>query len=122
MGAAYLSRRQNGTRGGSTVLTAGKLRRQILFCDAFLLPMRMIVGITMLLLGLGMFACGLEGAGRPGGQMPVGQWVRTAAGWERTDSWRLSPVRQSQLHPLVVAAGEGLVSVLALAAFRRDER
>jgi hypothetical protein len=83
--------------------------------------MRMIVGLSLLLLGLGIFACGLEGAGRPSGVRPVGQWVRTTAGWERTDRWRLAPRKQPQLHPLVVAAGQGLASVLALAAFRRQQ-
>jgi hypothetical protein len=81
----------------------------------------MIVGLTLLLLGVGIFTCGMEGASRPGDRLPVGQWVRTTAGWERTDSWRLAPRKQPQLHPLVVATCQGLVSILALAAFRRGE-
>ena len=34
------------------------------------------------------------------------------------DSWYLEAVRGPRLHPLVVAAGQGLVSVLALVVFQ----
>jgi hypothetical protein len=46
-------------------------------------------------------------------------WVRTVDGWERLDSWHECKVAPPQLHPLVVAAGQGLVSLLGLAACPR---
>jgi hypothetical protein len=49
------------------------------------------------------------------------RWVRTVDGWERPDSWYLEAVRPPKLHPLVVAAGQGLVSLLGLVAFGRQE-
>lgn len=51
--------------------------------------------------------------------VPKGQWVRTADGWERTEPWYQPTLSEPRLHPLVVAAGEGLFSALALVAFRR---
>jgi hypothetical protein len=91
------------------------------------LAMRLIIGIACLLLGLGMLSC------RVGPAMPPGdakthaegralEWVRTVDGWERAGSWYVSEVRRPQLHPLVVAAGQGLVSLLGLAACSGRER
>ena len=45
---------------------------------------------------------------------PAGQWVRTVDGWERTELWHARDLHVPRLHPLVVAAGQGLVSVTAL--------
>jgi hypothetical protein len=50
----------------------------------------------------------------------AGGWVRTVDGWERVDSWYVSEVRPPRLHPLVVAAGQGLVSLLGLVACQRE--
>jgi hypothetical protein len=75
---------------------------------------RLILGITLLLLGIGSLSCQID---NPVGGAPVvarGQWVRTVDGWERTDLWRAPNPFVPQLHPLVVAAGQGLLSVLAL--------
>jgi hypothetical protein len=54
--------------------------------------------------------------------IPTGQWVRTVDGWERTETWNASEVHEPRLHPLVVAAGQGLISVMVLVACRRDNR
>jgi hypothetical protein len=85
---------------------------------------RLIVGITLLLFGAGMLSCRVEGTaeGRPSSTPAARQWVRTANGWERFDSWHVEKTHAPRLHPLVLAAGQGLVSVLGLAVFRRDER
>jgi hypothetical protein len=72
-----------------------------------------------------MLACQLEIAGDLAlayeRQTPRLTWVRTVDGWERPDSWQLEPIGRRALHPLVVAAGQGLVSLLALVAFAGDE-
>ncbi len=71
-----------------------------------------------------MFACQVEGFGEMGTAKPQAamRWVRTVDGWERPDRWNLDSVRRPTLHPLVVAAGMGLFSVLGLLAFEREER
>ena len=85
--------------------------------------MRLIVGITLLLLGAGMLSCRVDGTTSPLGERRTAlTWVRTVDGWERPEAWTEAPVEPPQLHPLVVAAGQGLASLLALAAFRRDVR
>lgn len=82
--------------------------------------MRLIVGISLLLLGLGMFSCQVEGtAHEPTSGKSSVAWVRTNAGWERPAVWFSEPPTPPALHPLVVAAGQGLGSILALAAFSR---
>jgi hypothetical protein len=84
---------------------------------------RLIFGITLLLLGLGMLSC------RMGTAVPEPElnahvrtltWVRTVDGWERPESWRIQNVGPPRLHPLVVAAGQGLASLLGLAACQRE--
>ena len=50
------------------------------------------------------------------------RWVRTVDGWERPEVWALEAVGRPALHPLVVAAGQGLLSVLGLVVFRREGR
>jgi len=83
---------------------------------------RLILGITLLLLGLGSLLCSVDGTvGNSVAHAPVGQWVRTTYGWERTNTWQAMGSYQPELHPLVVAAGQGLVSILALVAFRRED-
>jgi hypothetical protein len=42
-------------------------------------------------------------------------WVRTVDGWERPHSWNHSLAPPPAVHPLVVAAGQALVSLFALA-------
>lgn len=84
--------------------------------------MRLIVGISLILLGLGTLSCQLEDA--PPARPEIGQleWVRTASGWERPASWCVAPpAHRPQLHPLVVALGQGLASIWALAAFGKSE-
>lgn len=89
--------------------------------------MRLIVGIACLLLGLGTLSCQMGPAvprttiatTRAGDATPATGWVRTVDGWERVNSWYVGEVRPPQLHPLVVAAGQALVSLLGLAACQR---
>ncbi len=82
--------------------------------------MRLIVGISLLLLGLGMFSCQVEGTARESfNGKPTMNWVRTMSGWERPAVWFSEPPTPPALHPLVVAVGQGLGSILALAAFSR---
>jgi hypothetical protein len=85
---------------------------------------RLILGITLLLLGVGLLSCNVEGTANsePTSPPAVRQWVRTTNGWERASSWHAAKAPRPRLHPLVVAAGQGLVSVLGLVAFRRDAR
>ena len=52
----------------------------------------------------------------------AGQWVRTVDGWERTELWNVPELHVPRLHPLVVAAGQGLVSVMALVVCAGDGR
>jgi hypothetical protein len=86
-------------------------------------PVRAIFGISCLLLGLGMLSCRVEEKSATRVAKPqAARWVRTVDGWERRDSWHVEAVRPPGLHPLVVAAGQGLASLLALAAFQREER
>jgi hypothetical protein len=83
---------------------------------------RLIVGISFVLLGMGMLFCQMEGfsAASPGVEVST-PWVRTADGWERHGSWTVSSVGPPSVHPLVVAAGQTLASIFALALFQRDE-
>jgi hypothetical protein len=70
-----------------------------------------------------MLSCHVEGlAAREAEPATASRWVRTADGWERPDRWVTTPVWTPGVHPLVVAAGQGLASVMALVAFRRDAR
>lgn len=110
-----------------------------------MLAMRLIFGISCLLVGMAMLSCRYDGSrihlvakpplghvfdpeaqtGRePGAEWQAAvEWVRTADGWERAASIYMNgvpaEVRRPQLHPLVVAAGQGLFSVLALVACQR---
>jgi hypothetical protein len=79
---------------------------------------RQIVGIVFVVLGIGMWMCHWEGmaASLPEGT-GANRWVRTADGWERKKAWHVDVVPPPPLHPLIVAAGEGLISVFALVAF-----
>lgn len=84
---------------------------------------RLILGITLLLLGLGSLSCQVEssiGEARAAAEGP--QWVRTVSGWERSDLWDVPEPFVPRLHPLVVAAGQGLVSVMGLVVCAGDVR
>ena len=78
---------------------------------------RLILGITLLLFGLGNLSCQVQNSA---GEGPVissdRQWVRTVNGWERMETWNAPDLYVPRLHPLVVAAGQGLVSVMGLVA------
>jgi hypothetical protein len=79
--------------------------------------MRSILGILLLLLGVGLLSCHIEGRSADvTGPRRQSDWVRTVDGWERPLSWSPSFVRPPAVHPLVVAAGQALCSLFALAA------
>jgi hypothetical protein len=81
---------------------------------------RLILGITLLLLGVGLWSCQIDGradvSAAVAGEVP---WVRTIDGWERA-TWLATsspPSPPLQLHPLVIAAAQLLISLLALAVY-----
>jgi hypothetical protein len=88
------------------------------------LSVRAIFGISCILLGVLWLMCRVEGPIRAQIAKPqaASRWVRTVDGWERPDSWTLVTAPGPTLHPLVIAAGQGLVSVFGLLLFQRDER
>jgi len=79
--------------------------------------MRSILGILLLLFGLGLLSVRIEGRSAdlaiPRQQL---EWVRTVDGWERPNNWVTSLAEPPAVHPLLVAAGQTLVSLFALAA------
>jgi hypothetical protein len=83
---------------------------------------RSIIGISLLLLGVGLFACQVEGFSDRSSAGISTPWVRTVDGWERPGSWTAAGIGPPAVHPLVVAAGQTLVSLLGLAFFERDSR
>jgi hypothetical protein len=88
------------------------------------LLVRAIFGISCLLLGAALLLCQEEGSGQKLIAQPQAtvRWVRTVDGWERPGNWQLEAPKSPALHPLVVAAGQGLLSVFGLVLFQRDER
>jgi hypothetical protein len=84
--------------------------------------MRLIIGISLLLVGVGSLSCRMEStpeSARPISSTPA--WVRTVDGWERPSTWLATTPNVPLLHPVIVAAGQGLASILALAAFNRED-
>jgi hypothetical protein len=82
--------------------------------------MRWISLIALVLLATGLAACWFGGA-TPSAASPDAplKWVRTASGWERPSDWSTpGGLYEPALHPLVLASGQLLVSVLALVAFQ----
>lgn len=83
--------------------------------------MRLILGIALLLLGAGTLSCRLDGLAvdLPTNHQEV-DWVRTSHGWERSSAWTSRKTSPVSLHPLVVAAGQAMLSILALAFYAED--
>lgn len=73
-----------------------------------------------------MLSCRVEGvnAGAREADRPAtaSTWVRTVDGWERPDLWVATTAWEPGIHPLVVAAGQGLASVMALVALGSGNR
>jgi len=73
-----------------------------------------------MLLGVGLWLCQVDGrADVSAAAASDAPWVRTVDGWERA-SWLASsspPPARLQLHPLVIAAAQLLISLLALAMY-----
>ena len=89
---------------------------------------RLVIGFSLILWGIGWLACQVEGTPVSKATMnkaPMNKatvvtddhWVRTADGWEKTGQWTLGPKHAPTLHPLVVASLEGMFSLIALIAF-----
>ena len=79
--------------------------------------MRAILGILLLVCGVALTAYRIEGQASEAEVAVVHfEWVRTVDGWERPTRWTLSRVEPPAVHPIVVAAGQVLVSMLALVA------
>lgn len=83
--------------------------------------MRLIFGIALLLLGVGTLSCRLDGlpVKLPSNPQEV-DWVRTANGWERTSAWTARETSSVKLNPLVVAAGQAMLSILVLSYYAED--
>ena len=79
--------------------------------------MRLIIGISLMLFGVGSLLCEVEcrSAVIPADSRMTGL-VRTTDGWESPQNWRIESASPPRVHPLVVAAGQGLVSIFALVA------
>jgi len=78
--------------------------------------MRSILGILLLLAGAGLVSCRIDGPAARALPPHDDNWVRTADGWEQSGNWTPSLAAPPAVHPLVIAAGQLLVSMLALAA------
>jgi hypothetical protein len=82
---------------------------------------RLVAGIVLLLAGAVMLSSRFDGLAV---ELPASheriEWVRTVHGWERPDEWLPPEVAPLRLHPLVVAAGQAMLSVLALAALANE--
>jgi hypothetical protein len=91
-------------------------------CQSFL-PMRLIVGISLVLFGVGSMLCEVEwhSGVTPAASGLTGR-VRTTDGWESPLNWRTESASPPRVHPLVVAAGQGLVSIFALVACHNERR
>jgi hypothetical protein len=82
---------------------------------------RLIIGICLLLLGAGTLSCRLDGLAidSPANRQDM-DWVRTTYGWERRVAWAPSEIPPVSLNPLVVAAGQAMLSILALAYYSEN--
>ncbi len=79
--------------------------------------MRSVFAIALVLVGIGILSCRMEQFAVPAPHsVDAAPWVRTIDGWERGSNWQPSVAASPRLHPVLVAAGEALVSILALAA------
>jgi hypothetical protein len=94
--------------------------RTLADCPTRLAAMRLFLGITMLLVGIDLLSTGFD-RGSAARLAPVEvSWVRTVDGWQHADQWRPTVVPPPRLHPVVVACGQALFSVLALVAFSTE--
>jgi hypothetical protein len=88
---------------------------------------RLILGISLVLVGIGLWSCQIDGLAEP--VRPVvardAPWVRTVHGWERA-TWLRPAIANGEsarqpartpLHPLILGAGQLFISLLALAVF-----
>jgi hypothetical protein len=77
--------------------------------------MRSILGILLLLAGAGFMSCRIEVRSADLVRSPSSSdWVRTVDGWERPRHWSSSQVPPPAVHPVIIAAGQVLVSLFAL--------
>lgn len=74
-----------------------------------------------MLFGAVTLSCRLDGLAvdLPPVQQQV-DWVRTAQGWEHSSTWASTETPPVSLQPLVVAAGQAMLSILALAFYAEE--
>jgi len=78
------------------------------------------LGITIL--ALGYWAADWSGPHTGEPSPTPDSWRRTVDGWEKNDRWQLAELpRAIRLHPGIVAGGQMLASLLALAAAGRED-
>ena len=78
--------------------------------------MRSILFIVLLVVGAGLVSYRIDGsAARTAANESADNWVRTTDGWERASNWTPSLAAPPAVHPVVIAAGQLLFSLLALA-------
>jgi hypothetical protein len=79
--------------------------------------MRAILGILLFVGGVAIAAYRVDVHSSKPEVTPVHfAWVRTVDGWERPERWTISRVEPPAVHPVVIAAGQMLVSMFALVA------
>lgn len=85
--------------------------------------MRRALALALAILAIGYWAAAWSGQNSGEPATPPDSWRRTIDGWERNDRWQTAaPPRAVRLHPGIVAAGQMLASLLALAAARTEPR
>ena len=84
--------------------------------------MRWIGAILIVLAILVSVACQVEIDGSPIDGVPI-VWVRTVDGWEKPGDWLpRAPVYDPPLHPVILALGQMLISLLALLGLGNERR
>jgi hypothetical protein len=79
--------------------------------------MRAILGILLFVGGVAIAAYRIDvQSSEPEVTLVHFEWVRTVDGWERPERWTISRVDPPAVHPVVIAAGQVLVSMFALVA------
>ena len=87
------------------------------------LSVRWILIIALFLFGSAATACLLPMPRDGTVDVPESQWVRTRDGWEPRIGWEPPPpLYEPTVHPIVVASGQILISLIALIAFSTECR
>lgn len=104
------SRQSSWHRRGASLFSGSHHDRQA--------NVRRIVGLVLMLLALGWLASELPSRLADNAPNITTSWRRTRDGWQRLSTLATSrPTSPPQLHPLVVAAFEGLLFLAGMVAF-----